>query len=54
MKRLLFLGVIFAMILLAGCGSSKNEDKTDSGEAASDEDAETPEQPDGDYRVITL
>lgn len=38
MKKLLFLGVIFVMILFVGCGSSKNEDKTDSGEAASDED----------------
>ena len=46
MKKLLFLGVIFAMILFAGCGNSKNEDKTDSGEAASDEDAADTEQTD--------
>jgi len=40
MKKLLFLGVIFVTILLAGCGNSKNEDKTDSGEAANDADAD--------------
>ena len=46
MKKLLFLGVIFAMILFAGCGSSKNEDKTDSGEAESDTDTADTEQAD--------
>ena len=31
MKKLLFIGVIFAMILLAGCGSSSNEEEPPSG-----------------------
>ena len=46
MKKLLFLGVIFVTILFAGCGSSKNEDKTDSGEAESDTDTADTEQTD--------
>ena len=47
MKKLLFLGVIFAMTLFAGCGNnSKNEDNADSGEATSDIDTADTEQTD--------
>ena len=46
MKKLLFLGVIFVTILFAGCGNSKNEDKSDSGEATSDTDTADTEQAD--------
>ena len=48
MKKLLFLGVIFAMILFAGCGSSKNEDAdadmvdTEMPDTTPDDDPEEP------------
>ena len=48
MKKLLFLGVIFVMILFAGCGSSKNEDAdadmvdTEMPDTTPDDDPEEP------------